>query len=173
MNPDDLLAVADGLATGGGPGRPRQVELRRAVSTTYYALFHTLANTCADLLVGPRSTGQTNQAWRQAYRALDHGEVKSKCTRGPGKPILDNHFPQAIRDFARQFVKMQEIRHKADYDPLSRLHALESCNTLKKLEQPLTTLRMLPIETAAHLPCLYCSSSEETRFCGHLRHMLC
>ena len=117
VNPEDFLEVAEGLANGEGPGRPRQVELRRAVSTTYYALFHTLANTCADLLVGPRSTSQTNQAWRQAYRALDHGEVKTKCTRGPGKPILDNHFPQAIRNFARQFVKMQESRHKADYDP--------------------------------------------------------
>ena len=76
-----------------------------------------LANNCADLLVGPRSPSQTNQAWRQAYRALDHGEVKRKCTQGPGKPILDSHFPQEIRDFAHQFVKMQEIRHKADYDP--------------------------------------------------------
>ena len=118
MNPDDLLVVADSLAAGEGPGRPRQIELRRAVSTTYYALFHTLANNCADLLVGPRSPSQTNQAWRQAYRALDHGEVKRKCMQGPGKPILDTHFPRSIRDFARQFVKMQEIRNKADYDPL-------------------------------------------------------
>ena len=31
---------------------------------------------------------------------------------------MDTHFPQAIRDFARQFVKMREIRNKADYDPL-------------------------------------------------------
>lgn len=30
---------------------------------------------------------------------------------------MDTHFPRAIRDFAGQFVKMQEIRHKADYDP--------------------------------------------------------
>ena len=30
---------------------------------------------------------------------------------------MDTHFPQEIIDFARQFVKMQEIRHKADYDP--------------------------------------------------------
>ena len=117
MNQVDLLEVAESLASGSGLGRPRQVELRRAVSTAYYALFHTLANHCADLLVGVRSATQTNQAWRQAYRALDHGEVKRKCTQGPGKPILDGSFPAGIRDFARQFVKMQEVRHKADYDP--------------------------------------------------------
>ena len=112
MSPDDLLAVADNLVQG-GPGQPNQVELRRAVSTVYYALFHELANNCADLLVGPRSPTQTNQAWRQAYRALDHGVIRRKCNQ----PILDTHFPAGIQDFAKQFVKMQETRHKADYDP--------------------------------------------------------
>ena len=119
MDPEELLTLAGVLATGSGPGRPPQVELRRAVSTAYYALFHALANNCADLLVGRRSPTQTNQAWRQTYRALDHGEVRRKCTQGPGKPILDNHFLRAIQDFAKQFVKMQETRHKADYDPLA------------------------------------------------------
>ena len=116
MNPEDLLSLAAELASG-GRGRPQQVRLRRAVSTIYYALFHALANSCADQIVGRRSQAQTNQAWRQTYRALDHGEVRRKCTQGPGKPILDNHFPEGIRDFAKQFVKMQEYRHRADYDP--------------------------------------------------------
>ena len=119
MNPQDLLTLAVELASDSSRGRPGQVELRRAVSSVYYALFHALANSCADLLVGRRSPAQTNQAWRQTYRALDHGEVRRKCTRGPGKPILDNDFPRGIRDFARQFVKMQENRHKADYDPFA------------------------------------------------------
>lgn len=116
MSPDDLLTVADNLVKGRSD-QPNQVELRRAVSTAYYALFHELGNNCADLLVGLRSSTQTNQAWRQAYRALDHREVRRKCTRGPGKPILDGQFPSGIQDFAKQFVKMQATRHKADYDP--------------------------------------------------------
>ena len=153
MNPDDLLVVADSLAAGEGPGRPRQIELRRAVSTTYYALFHTLANNCADLLVGPRSPSQTNQAWRQAYRALDHGEVKRKCMQGPGKPILDTHFPRSIRDFARQFVKMQEIRNKADYDPLEPFTRSVVLQSFRKRMQLSKTSRMFLAETAGHLPC--------------------
>ena len=118
MNPDDLLRVADNLAQGSGPGRPNQVELRRAVSTAYYALFHTLANDCADLLIGRRSPTQTNRAWGQAYRALEHREVKRKYSQNPGKNILRKDFPLAIKEFADQFVAMQENRHKADYDPL-------------------------------------------------------
>ena len=46
MNPQDLLRIAEELARGaigGGRGRPRQAELRRAISAAYYALFHTLA----------------------------------------------------------------------------------------------------------------------------------
>ena len=118
MNPDDLLAIAESLASGkigNQRGRPRQADLRRAVSTTYYALFHTLAINSADLLVGNRSSTRTKQAWGQVYRALDHGRVKRQCTN---KQNL-NRFPQEIRNFAAQFVRMQQERHLADYDPLN------------------------------------------------------
>ena len=55
MNPDDLIRIAEHLASGGVRGRigrPVQAELRRAVSATYYALFHALARCCANMLVG-------------------------------------------------------------------------------------------------------------------------
>ena len=50
MNPHDLIRMARQLASGdlgSGRGRPRQAELRRAVSTAYYAMFHALALTAA------------------------------------------------------------------------------------------------------------------------------
>lgn len=34
------------------PGRPLESDLRRAMSTTYYALFHCLAVCCTDTLIG-------------------------------------------------------------------------------------------------------------------------
>ena len=55
MNPDDLIRIARYLAstgTGVGIGRPSRADLRRAVSTTYYALFHALAECCANTLIG-------------------------------------------------------------------------------------------------------------------------
>ena len=119
MNPDDLLTIAESLAAGTiGPqrGRPRQAELRRALSAAYYALFHTLAGNCADMLVGSRSSTRTRQAWRQTYRALDHGQVRRQCTERRPKRVLAR-FPQEVQDFADQFVTMQRIRHLADYDP--------------------------------------------------------
>ena len=119
MNPDDLLEIAESLASGrigSQRGRPRQAELRRAISAAYYALFHVLASNCADMLVGARSSTGTRQAWRQTYRALDHGRVKSQCTERRPKRVLAR-FPQEIQDFADQLIRMQRVRHLADYDP--------------------------------------------------------
>ncbi len=33
-------------------GRPKQADLRRAISTAYYAVFHALCRMCADSLTG-------------------------------------------------------------------------------------------------------------------------
>ena len=63
MKPEDLIRIAESLASGRAgnlAGRPRQAELRRAVSAAYYALFHTLANSCADLLVGTMSANRSD-----------------------------------------------------------------------------------------------------------------
>ena len=40
MQPLDFTRAARDLVDSAGRGRPREVNLRRAVSTTYYALFH-------------------------------------------------------------------------------------------------------------------------------------
>lgn len=118
MNPDDLLTIAEHLASGGvrpQPGRPKQAEICRAVSATYYALFHTLAHDAANLLVGDRKTTRTKQAWRQTYRALNHGRVKTQCSNR-----VVNRFPPEIQNFAKLFVEMQRRRHIADYDPFAQ-----------------------------------------------------
>lgn len=110
MLPRDLLDTARHLVAS-GKGKPRQAHLRRAVSTTYYALFHTLAKTCADLVAGKAT--HSKPAWNQVYRALQHGFAKDACKHAD---ILSK-FPNEIQDFANMFVAMQDKRHKADYDP--------------------------------------------------------
>ena len=75
----DLLVTARQLAKA-RPSKPRQADLRRAVSTSYYAAFHALAQDCADRLVG--TTRQRSEpAWRQAYRALDHVNLAQQAVR--------------------------------------------------------------------------------------------
>ncbi len=113
MNPHDLLRAAYQLALEPGIGRPRQANLRRAISTAYYALFHTLANCCADMLAGSTRANRSQRAWRQTYRALEHGHAKNQCVN----QSVMNRFPAEIQNFGESFVDMQARRHIADYDP--------------------------------------------------------
>ena len=113
MNPHDLLRAAYQLALEPGVGRPRQANLRRAVSTAYYALFHALANCCADMLAGSTRTNRSQRAWRQTYRALEHGHAKNQCVN----QSVMGRFPPEIQGFGEEFADMQALRHIADYDP--------------------------------------------------------
>ncbi len=110
MTPFNLIATARALADTGRRGRPRQTDLRRAVSTAYYALFHCLAACCADLLVGGSGADRNATAWERTYRALEHGVARRRC-----QAAAIREFPPAISHFADVFVDMQGKRHRADY----------------------------------------------------------
>jgi hypothetical protein len=89
------------------------VNLRRATSSAYDALFHCLARSCADLLVGGAGADRSKHAWKQVYRAVEHGAARKACEDGG----VITRFPRPIEDFANAFVLLQSKRHAADYDP--------------------------------------------------------
>jgi uncharacterized protein (UPF0332 family) len=95
--------------------KPKQADLRRAISACYYALFHTLCFNCANCIVG-RGADYPKNAWRRSYRALQHGFAKGACNPKDKKKILAK-FPDEIQDFSLQFYNFQIKRHLADYDP--------------------------------------------------------
>ena len=106
MRARDLMATARGLMEL-DPRLPTQANQRRALSTAYYAVFHALARSAADLLIGRKRTA----AWHQAYRALEHGHAKRACQN---KRAMEG-FPSEILEFAGTFVVLQDARHQADY----------------------------------------------------------
>ena len=110
MDPDHLLQVAADLAEI-NPRRPRRADLCRAVSTTYYAMFHCLARTCADRLAGRAGAVGNRPMWRRMYRTPDHRQAKARCESVPSL------FPDSVRQFGRTFAMLQKKRHLADYDP--------------------------------------------------------
>src|SRR5215207_8379980 len=91
LKPLDFLSTAQLLATS-RRGRPTQVNLRRAISTTYYALFHAVARNCADLVAGGQTSARSKHAWRQVYRALEHGAAKTACLNA----VVVSKFPKPI-----------------------------------------------------------------------------
>ena len=106
MNPHDLMEVARVLAES-GHAPPTQARLRRAISTAYYALFHCLAMSAANLFIGT----VRSPAWHRTYRALEHGRARSGCRQVQTMP----EFPVEVRDFAEAFVALQKARQEADY----------------------------------------------------------
>ena len=93
---------------------PTQEARNRTVSDSYYALYHTLGNTSADLLVGSTPDARDSLEWIQAYRALDHAQVRRQCLRSDV-----SMFHLDIQKFAKTFCEYQALRHIADYSPIA------------------------------------------------------
>lgn len=118
MNWRHLIDAARVLAGDSGThrrqGRPRQAMLKRAISTAYYAMFHALCNSNANLVAGQSLDPPTREAWTRTYRSLDHSPAKDRMARG--RSLME----PAMRQFTTVFALLQEQRQNADYDPHSR-----------------------------------------------------
>ena len=127
-NPDHLLDRAE-RSIAPGRGAPRQVDLRRALSDAYYALFHTVAIAAADQLAG--KARRSDSLYALVYRSVEHRALRQLC-EDIGKPTLPAKYQRylqsrglglAIATFALVLVDLQAKRHAADYDPMIRLTA--------------------------------------------------
>jgi hypothetical protein len=107
MMHDDLLDIAAQLAQL-VVGKPRQASLRRAISSAYYALFHALAQLCANRLV---TYSAPWDVYSPIYRTMDHGRAKDVFRR------LSSIRGRQIAFIGETFIPLQERRHWADYDP--------------------------------------------------------
>lgn len=134
-DPADLLAVARLLLSARAPNPPSDAQLRRAVSTAYYAVFHLLVQEGAERFMGPGS--QSAAGYGVLYRSFNHGRIKSVCealnvTR-LSKTLQQQLGRTAVspdaRSFADAFPALQEARHLADYDP-SALFVLSNASDL-------------------------------------------
>ena len=132
---NQLLTQAEKLASG---NRPSGADLRRAVSSTYYALFHAICALCADELLGKRPT--TRRAWVQVYRAVDHGNAENAC-----KMCKQYGFPADIVTFSRAFEALKKKREDADYNPfpekkLTKADVAEDIGSAKEALKALTNV---------------------------------
>jgi hypothetical protein len=134
---DDMLGLARDLA-GRESETLREVTLRRAVSTAYYALFHLLIS-------------EATLNWRQVElrpalgRVFDHGKMRSASETKCGE--LNAYFkknPQegpelAIRVFlyivANTFVEAQQWRNAADYDTSKKWTQTEALDQIASVSR--------------------------------------
>ena len=115
---DDLLNLARELVNR-NPGAPKEVDLRRGVSTAYYALFQLLVSESTAHFVSVPDLRP------RVARAFDHKVMRLVCQDYAN--LKPNHagqlvtstgeiVPPQVRDIAREFVALQQARYQADYD---------------------------------------------------------
>jgi hypothetical protein len=111
MDWEALIASSRVLTTPIPPAdQPSDEALRRAISTAYYAMFHALATSNADCIVGVSCDPITSHAWDRVYRGLEHGLAKEQLQQD------QQIFSPVTRHFGRAFGQLQDVRRAADYN---------------------------------------------------------
>ncbi len=151
----DLLKQARTLAIIDTRGKPKQANLRRAVSALYYALFHFLVDGACRGILG---TQHTQQGFRYSLaRAFVHATMKDACRSFLGgtlpesvkKPLPKNAsgvyvVDKPIRNIATTFVELQRRRHLADYDLSESFKRTEVLTLIEQVEAHLADFEKLP-----------------------------
>jgi uncharacterized protein (UPF0332 family) len=123
LDPEHLLEQADRLILPlPAETEPRQTDLRRAVSSAYYGVFHFTVAAAVDMFVGV--TNRHSEQYKATYRTVTHTWLRALCdhVRGLLKPKSLPHLPGIdffgpIVGFAANVSELQEARHSSDYDP--------------------------------------------------------
>ena len=135
---DDLLEQAAHLALLDRTGPPRQANLRRAVSSAYYAVFHLLIAESVALLPARPAALRF-----QASRAFAHDEMKRVCAGiASGSPekatasiLSPAAFSAVLKTVAQAFSDLQDARHQADYDVSLRFSRTETLTLCLRARQ--------------------------------------
>ena len=102
--------------------------MRRAISTAYYALFHTLAVSNAELIAGQPQSSMSYYAWERVYRRLDHGRAQNNL-----RAVLGQLSPSG-ENFVRTFIDLQEQRQEADYNPNAQVVRSDTINIIERAQ---------------------------------------
>lgn len=157
MMPEGLLWQARNLCSH-DVGRPREVNLRRAVSATYYAMFHFLIDQSCSLMMG---TGRQRKYYRHVLaRAFDHGRMGKVCGHFRGRSLVGGRFESLpgysigsgwpihgeISSIAEVFVALKDRRHRSDYDLTSRHSRSEVKYLIEIAEDAILGFQQLPYD---------------------------
>lgn len=128
IDPQELIDTCRKLVPAAATSPPSQADLRRAISTAYYALFHTLAASNAELIAGQPQSSIAAYAWERVYRRLDHGRTSNNL-----RAVLNLLSPPG-EYFARTFIDLQNSRQEADYDPNFTITRQAAINIIARAE---------------------------------------
>jgi hypothetical protein len=144
---DDLLVLARLLANL-QQANPGQACLRRAVSTSYYALFHLLISESTRNWAQPELRSQLG-------RVFEHGKMRNASERLCA--ALDKSLPTGqalvisahLRTVAYTFIQSQLERENADYNPAKEWTLTEVEDQIEIVEKAFTSWNAIRSEPIA------------------------
>lgn len=132
--------IPESKLMGGVPDELDEIPMRRAVSASYYALFHQVIED-AVLLLAPNVPAETRHRIR---RWFEHAEMKKICgifvkerLEQPLLGLIGNSASEDLQTVCRTFISLQEARHSADYD---LGYAIDRTETLKQWKSALDAI---------------------------------
>ena len=140
INPQELIDTCHKLVPTVPARPPSQADMRRAISTAYYALFHTLAVSNAELIAGQPQSNMSSYAWERVYRRLDHGRAQNNLR------AVFNLMSQSGENFARTFIDLQDQRQDADYNPNARVTRSDTINIIAQAQTAIRDFAQLTHE---------------------------
>jgi hypothetical protein len=138
--PQDLLNLAKDLVNR-NPAAPVEADLRRGVSTAYYALFHLLVYQATARLIVPLAIRP------RVARSFDHKIMRVVCqeyakliANAAGQLVTTTGevIPQGVRDIASEFVALQQARFQADYDTAAVITQAQAQTDVQRAESAFT-----------------------------------
>ena len=164
---EDLFSQAEALARLDAL-KPKQVNLRRAVSSAYYAVYHYLVHEVCCVQIG---TSHAQASYRNVLaRAFTHNIMKQACSSFGGGTLKDTaikglprdssgRYPvhHAIRTLALTFVSLQEKRHLADYDRSERFNRADVLTLIERAKNDVLAFAALAMsdDKKFFLACLW------------------
>jgi uncharacterized protein (UPF0332 family) len=147
--PDDLLEQAGHLASRERT-RPKQASLRRAISVSYYAVFHLLVDDATKLIL----PGQGEKGSRgRVGRTFDHGAIKKVCLAFWGKLKASEDVVRLVQAYPQvpaelivvisAFVDLQDARHEADYNTARKYKRQEATSFVDVAREAFSAWRMI------------------------------
>ena len=134
---DELLDTARYLLRR-NQSRPSPADVRRSISTAYYAVFHRLIDDSVQHLV-PAADQQA--VLGRAFAPTDMKRVCQLILKSPlpghAASLLGGPVPPELKGIAEAFLELQELRHDADYNKDRNFDRSEGRDAIGRVERSL------------------------------------
>ena len=164
---EDLFAQAEILAKLDAK-KPKQANLRRAVSAAYYAVFHYLVDEACRVQFGTQHAQApfrhvlgrafAHSTMKLACNSFGGGNLKETVIKGLPRDAHGNYaIPETIQYLAYTFVELQQKRQVADYDRSERFKRSEVLILIEHAKDRVAEFSRLPMsdDKKFFLACLW------------------